>query len=61
MIQITLCIRSGIIIHEYSHGISTRLTGNCYYLYLIGGPANVGCLGWGESGGIFSSFIIRNG
>jgi len=27
---------SGIIIHEYSHGISTRLTG---------GPANSNCLG----------------
>ncbi len=34
---------SGIIIHEYAHGISTRLTG---------GPANSGCLGWGESGGM---------
>lgn len=31
---------SGIIIHEYSHGISTRLTG---------GPRNSNCLGWGES------------
>ncbi len=29
--------------HEYAHGISTRLTG---------GPSNVGCLGWGESGGM---------
>uniref|UniRef100_A0A1D1YKY7 Extracellular metalloproteinase NpI n=1 Tax=Anthurium amnicola TaxID=1678845 RepID=A0A1D1YKY7_9ARAE len=36
-------LESGIIIHEYSHGISTRLTG---------GPANSGCLGWGESGGM---------
>jgi len=34
---------SGIIIHEYCHGISTRLTG---------GPANSGCLGWGEAGGM---------
>jgi extracellular elastinolytic metalloproteinase len=34
---------SGIIIHEYAHGISTRLTG---------GPANSGCLGWGEAGGM---------
>ena len=33
----------GIIIHEYGHGISTRLTG---------GPANSNCLGWGESGGM---------
>lgn len=29
--------------HEYSHGLSTRLTG---------GPANSGCLGYGESGGM---------
>ncbi|KAG9303280.1 hypothetical protein G9A89_013606 [Geosiphon pyriformis] len=34
---------AGIIIHEYTHGISTRLTG---------GPANSGCLGWGEAGGM---------
>ncbi|GAA5889905.1 hypothetical protein JCM5296_003645 [Sporobolomyces johnsonii] len=34
---------AGIVIHEYSHGISTRLTG---------GPANSGCLGWGEAGGM---------
>ncbi|PVV00762.1 hypothetical protein BB560_004844 [Smittium megazygosporum] len=34
---------AGIIIHEYSHGISIRLTG---------GPANSGCLGWGEAGGM---------
>ncbi|KAJ3407328.1 Fungalysin/Thermolysin Extracellular metalloproteinase 5 [Chytriomyces hyalinus] len=33
----------GIIMHEYAHGISTRLTG---------GPANSGCLGFGESGGM---------
>ncbi|KAF9198455.1 Fungalysin/Thermolysin Extracellular metalloproteinase 5 [Haplosporangium sp. Z 27] len=36
-------LESGIIIHEYAHGISTRLTG---------GPANSGCLGWGEAGGM---------
>jgi extracellular elastinolytic metalloproteinase len=36
-------LESGIIIHEYAHGISTRLTG---------GPANSNCLGWGESGGM---------
>ncbi|KAI8812358.1 Fungalysin metallopeptidase-domain-containing protein [Cladochytrium replicatum] len=36
-------LEAGIIIHEYAHGISTRLTG---------GPANSGCLGWGESGGM---------
>ncbi|KAG0207328.1 Fungalysin/Thermolysin Extracellular metalloproteinase 5 [Mortierella sp. GBA30] len=36
-------LESGIVIHEYSHGISTRLTG---------GPANSGCLGWGEAGGM---------
>ena len=34
---------AGIIIHEFAHGISTRLTG---------GPANSGCLGWGEAGGM---------
>ncbi|GAA6047815.1 hypothetical protein JCM3770_004656 [Rhodotorula araucariae] len=34
---------SGIVLHEYSHGLSTRLTG---------GPANSGCLGWGEAGGM---------
>ncbi|KAI8604377.1 Fungalysin metallopeptidase-domain-containing protein [Dissophora ornata] len=36
-------LESGIIIHEYAHGISTRLTG---------GPSNSGCLGWGEAGGM---------
>lgn len=35
-------LEAGIVIHEYAHGISTRLTG---------GPANSGCLGWGEAGG----------
>ena len=35
-------LEAGIVIHEYTHGISTRLTG---------GPANSGCLGWGEAGG----------
>jgi len=34
---------NGIIIHEYAHGISNRLTG---------GPANVNCLGSGEAGGM---------
>lgn len=34
---------AGIVIHELSHGLSTRLTG---------GPANSGCLGWGEAGGM---------
>ncbi|OCF58674.1 extracellular elastinolytic metalloproteinase [Kwoniella mangroviensis CBS 10435] len=36
-------LESAIVIHEYSHGLSTRLTG---------GPANSGCLGWGEAGGM---------
>ncbi|KAI9288249.1 Fungalysin metallopeptidase-domain-containing protein [Umbelopsis sp. AD052] len=36
-------LEAGIVIHEYAHGISTRLTG---------GPANSGCLGWGEAGGM---------
>lgn len=34
---------SGIIAHEYGHGISIRLTG---------GPSNVGCLWSGEAGGM---------
>ncbi|MCO5566016.1 hypothetical protein L7F22_019691 [Adiantum nelumboides] len=33
----------GIIVHEMTHGISTRLTG---------GPSDSSCLGWGESGGM---------
>jgi extracellular elastinolytic metalloproteinase len=36
-------LEAGIVIHELTHGMSTRLTG---------GPANSGCLGWGESGGM---------
>lgn len=36
-------LEAGIVIHEFSHGLSTRLTG---------GPANSGCLGWGEAGGM---------
>ncbi|ORX33984.1 putative extracellular elastinolytic metallo proteinase precursor [Kockovaella imperatae] len=36
-------IEAGIIIHELSHGLSTRLTG---------GPMNSGCLGFGEAGGM---------
>ncbi len=36
-------LEAGIVIHEYSHGLSTRLTG---------GPADSGCLGWGEAGGM---------
>ncbi|KAF9005061.1 extracellular elastinolytic metallo proteinase [Cyathus striatus] len=36
-------LEAGIVIHELSHGLSTRLTG---------GPKNSGCLGWGESGGM---------
>lgn len=34
---------AGIVIHEYSHGLSTRLTG---------GPMDSSCLGWGEAGGM---------
>jgi len=34
---------NGIIIHEYGHGISIRLTG---------GPSNVNCLSTGEAGGM---------
>ncbi|KAL1914544.1 uncharacterized protein VTP21DRAFT_8169 [Calcarisporiella thermophila] len=36
-------LESGIIIHEYAHGISNRLTG---------GPSNVNCLPGGEAGGM---------
>ena len=36
-------LEAGIVTHELTHGMSTRLTG---------GPANSGCLGWGESGGM---------
>ena len=36
-------IEAGIVIHELSHGLSTRITG---------GPANSGCLGYGEAGGM---------
>lgn len=49
-------LEAGIVIHEYSHGVSTRLTG---------GPANSGCLGWGEAGGMgegwgdFFATVIR--
>ncbi|KAG7408237.1 Extracellular metalloproteinase MEP [Fusarium oxysporum f. sp. rapae] len=34
---------AGIVIHEYTHGLSSRLTG---------GPDNSGCLPGGESGGM---------
>ncbi|PFH49527.1 hypothetical protein AMATHDRAFT_62981 [Amanita thiersii Skay4041] len=36
-------LEAGIVIHELSHGLSTRLTG---------GPANSACLAWGEAGGM---------
>lgn len=36
-------LEEGIVIHEYAHGVSTRLTGN---------PENSGCLGYGEAGGM---------
>jgi extracellular elastinolytic metalloproteinase len=34
---------SGIVVHEYAHGVSNRLTG---------GPSNVRCLSGGQSGGM---------
>lgn len=34
---------AGILIHELTHGLSSRLTG---------GPANAGCLGGGQAGGL---------
>ncbi|KAJ2438608.1 hypothetical protein GGF42_008241, partial [Coemansia sp. RSA 2424] len=36
-------LEQGIVVHEYSHGISIRLTG---------GPANSNCLSYGEAGGM---------
>jgi len=50
-------LEAGIVIHELSHGLSTRLTG---------GPASSSCLGWGESGGMgegwgdFLATVIRS-
>ncbi|ORX49860.1 hypothetical protein DM01DRAFT_1337989 [Hesseltinella vesiculosa] len=47
---------SGIVLHEYTHGVSNRLTG---------GYKNSNCLGWGEAGGMgegwgdFVSTIVR--
>lgn len=47
---------AGVVIHEVSHGLTTRLTG---------GPADSSCLGWGEAGGYgegsgdFMATIIR--
>ncbi|CAN9213852.1 unnamed protein product [Alternaria alternata] len=37
------CFDAGVVIHEYTHGLSNRLTG---------GPANAGCLSLLESGGM---------
>ena len=48
---------AGIVIHEFSHGLSTRLTG---------GPSDSSCLGWGEAGGMgegwgdFMATMIRS-
>ncbi|KAJ2736854.1 hypothetical protein H4R23_001930 [Coemansia sp. Cherry 401B] len=36
-------LEQGIVVHEYTHGISIRLTG---------GPANSNCLAYGEAGGM---------
>ncbi|CEL60219.1 Extracellular metalloproteinase 5 OS=Trichophyton rubrum GN=MEP5 PE=1 SV=1 [Rhizoctonia solani AG-1 IB] len=50
-------LEAGIVIHELTHGLSGRLTG---------GPANAGCLAWGESSGMgegwsdFFATIIRS-
>jgi extracellular elastinolytic metalloproteinase len=47
---------AGVVIHEMTHGLTTRLTG---------GPADSSCLGWGEAGGYgegagdFLATIIR--
>jgi extracellular elastinolytic metalloproteinase len=37
------CFDSGVVIHEYTHGLTNRLTG---------GPANAGCLSVTEAGGM---------
>lgn len=37
------CFDAGVVIHEYTHGLSNRLTG---------GPLNSGCLGTTEAGGM---------
>ncbi|KAH0585685.1 hypothetical protein H2248_008896 [Termitomyces sp. 'cryptogamus'] len=42
-------LEAGIVIHESSHGLSTWLTG---------GPADSGCLGWGESGGMEEGWVF---
>ncbi|KAF8335418.1 Fungalysin metallopeptidase-domain-containing protein [Cantharellus anzutake] len=42
---------AGIVIHELTHGLSTRLTG---------GPANSGCLPNGESGGMGEGWGVRS-
>ncbi|KAG8710674.1 Fungalysin/Thermolysin Extracellular metalloproteinase 5, partial [Ceratobasidium sp. 395] len=48
---------AGILIHELTHGLSNRLTG---------GPANSGCLAYGEDGGInegwsdFMATVVRS-
>ncbi|KIM61053.1 hypothetical protein SCLCIDRAFT_26198 [Scleroderma citrinum Foug A] len=39
-------MEAGIVIHELTHGLSTRL---------MGGPLNSGCIGWGEH--VLSDFI----
>ncbi|KAJ1867726.1 hypothetical protein LPJ78_000778 [Coemansia sp. RSA 989] len=51
-------LEQGIVVHEYTHGISIRLTG---------GPANSNCLSYGEAGGmgegwgdIFATIIRLN-
>lgn len=53
---------NGIIIHEYSHGITTRLTGKSNYLTAlcnsIGGAANSNCLRTDESGGLGEGIFI---
>ncbi|KAI9179441.1 hypothetical protein H9P43_004763 [Blastocladiella emersonii ATCC 22665] len=36
-------LENGIVIHEFGHGVTQRLTG---------GRLNAGCLGWGEAGGM---------
>ncbi|KAG5720122.1 hypothetical protein E4T56_gene5410 [Termitomyces sp. T112] len=42
-------LEAGIVIHESGHGLSTWLTG---------GPADSGCLGWGESGGMEEGWVF---
>lgn len=44
-------LESCIIVHEYMHGVTSRLTGTIT-IYFLGGPSNADCLPSGEAGGM---------